>query len=148
LGNTLYGTAASGGNSGDGTVFEVNTDGTGFTTLHSFSGSDGTVPEAGLFFFGDTLYGTASLSGSSGSGTVFAISLGLTSAPQLTIAFSRSNILLTWPTNATGFTLQSTTNLGLSAAWTNVTSAPVIVDGCNTVTNAISDARRFYRLKQ
>ena len=36
-GNTLYGTASSGGSSGDGTVFAVNTDGTGFTTLHSFT---------------------------------------------------------------------------------------------------------------
>src|SRR6266478_5688774 len=32
-GNTLYGTAAYGGSPGYGTVFAVNTDGTGFTTL-------------------------------------------------------------------------------------------------------------------
>src|SRR5258706_15955235 len=36
-GSTLYGTAAYGGSSGDGTVFAVNTDGTGFTNLHSFA---------------------------------------------------------------------------------------------------------------
>ena len=35
-GNTLYGTASDGGSSGNGTVFAVNTDGTGFTNLHSF----------------------------------------------------------------------------------------------------------------
>ena len=35
-GNTLYGTARSGGSSGNGTVFALNTDGTGFTNLHSF----------------------------------------------------------------------------------------------------------------
>ena len=40
-GNTLYGTAVGGGSSGNGTVFAVNTDGTGFTNLHSFTaGSD------------------------------------------------------------------------------------------------------------
>ena len=44
-GNTLYGTACKGGNSGYGTVFAVNTDGTGFTNLHSFIGSDGNAPE-------------------------------------------------------------------------------------------------------
>src|SRR5262245_12504385 len=33
LGNTLYGTTFRGGNYGLGTVFKVNTDGTGFTTL-------------------------------------------------------------------------------------------------------------------
>src|SRR5215831_8307035 len=36
-GNTLYGTAIQGGSGGSGTVFKVNTDGTGFVTLHSFT---------------------------------------------------------------------------------------------------------------
>ena len=36
-GNTLYGTTIDGGSSGNGTVFAVNTDGTGFTNLHSFT---------------------------------------------------------------------------------------------------------------
>jgi uncharacterized repeat protein (TIGR03803 family) len=73
-GNTLYGTAYSGGSSGSGTVFAVNTDGTGFTTVYSFTGgSDGADPRAGLILSGNTLYGTASGGGSSGSGTVFAV---------------------------------------------------------------------------
>src|SRR5437773_141528 len=47
-GNTLYGTAG-GGSSGFGTVFAVNTDGTGFTNLHSFTyDSDGDGPTPGL----------------------------------------------------------------------------------------------------
>src|SRR5438477_12535127 len=37
LSGTLYGTAQDGGSSGSGTVFAVNTDGTGFTDLHSFT---------------------------------------------------------------------------------------------------------------
>jgi len=81
-GNTLYGTAWSGGSSGYGTVFAVNTDGTGFTNLHSFTAtsgpspstnSDGTAPRAGLILSGNTLYGTANGGGSSGRGTVFAV---------------------------------------------------------------------------
>jgi len=83
-GNTLYGTTQSGGGSGWGTVFAVNTNGTGFRTLHSFaatSGSaggygvnrDGAGPIAGLLLSGNTLYGTAQYGGSSGNGTVFAI---------------------------------------------------------------------------
>jgi uncharacterized repeat protein (TIGR03803 family) len=71
-GNMLYGTAAYGGSSSHGAVFRVNTDGTGFTTLHSFTGgSDGDGPRAGLILSGDTLYGTAMFGGSSGQGTVF-----------------------------------------------------------------------------
>src|SRR5450759_1188805 len=78
-GNTLYGTAISRGSSGDGTVVAVNTNGTGFTTLHSFTAlsnstnSDGASPEAGLILSGNTLYGTASDGGSGGHGTVFAV---------------------------------------------------------------------------
>jgi len=37
-GNTLYGTAAIAGISGNGTVFALKTDGTGFTNLYSFYG--------------------------------------------------------------------------------------------------------------
>ena len=81
-GNTLYGTAGSGGSSGNGTVFKVNTDGTGFTNLHSFSAvpdsspftnSDGAYPDVGLILSGNTLYGTTHFGGSSGNGTVFAV---------------------------------------------------------------------------
>jgi uncharacterized repeat protein (TIGR03803 family) len=79
-GNTLYGTAAGGGSSGNGTVFSVKTDGTDFTNLHSFSAllapdsgtnSDGAGPHGRLILSGNTLYGTASYGGSSGKGTVF-----------------------------------------------------------------------------
>ena len=77
-GNTLYGTAYRGGNSGNGTVFKVNTDGTGFTTLHSFTNlvsggtNDGAAPYAGLILSGDTLYGTTTQGGGLGNnGTVF-----------------------------------------------------------------------------
>jgi uncharacterized repeat protein (TIGR03803 family) len=84
-GNTLYGTATGGGSSDAGTVFAINTDGTGFTTLHSFTtssqnsnndywtNSDGTYPSSTLALSDNTLYGTARSHGSSGSGTVFAI---------------------------------------------------------------------------
>ncbi|MGC9944451.1 MAG: choice-of-anchor tandem repeat GloVer-containing protein [Verrucomicrobiota bacterium] len=73
-GNILYGTAYNGGSSGQGTVFAVNTDGTGFTNLYNFTGrSDGANPSADLILSGNTLYGTAVNGGSSQEGTVFAI---------------------------------------------------------------------------
>src|SRR6266436_4853713 len=53
--NTLYGTTINGGTWGLGTVFAVNTDGTGFTNLHSFgTGSLGGEPYAGVILSGDT----------------------------------------------------------------------------------------------
>ena len=82
-GHTLYGTAIQGGSSGWGTVFAVNTDGTGFTNLHSFTSNDGAYPFAGLTLSGNTLYGTAQAGGSSGWGTVFAVNTNGTSFTTL-----------------------------------------------------------------
>ena len=74
-GNTLYGTTDNGGSSGGGTVFAINTNGTGFTVLHNFSyTSDGAYPNGGLVLSGSTLYGTAWGGGSGGDGTVYALS--------------------------------------------------------------------------
>src|SRR5439155_10512461 len=92
--------ASAGGSLGNGTVFVVNTDGSGFTTVHSFTGgSDGGSPHGSLVLSGNTLYGTASGGGSLGNGTVFSLSF----APQLTITPSKANVIFTWPTNVAGF---------------------------------------------
>jgi uncharacterized repeat protein (TIGR03803 family) len=160
LGNILYGTCFVGGSSGLGTVFSVNVDGTAFTTLHSFSGyspvivtngpttftntdGDGNRPHGGLVLSGNVLYGTAYAGGNFDRGTVFSITL----PTQLTTSTSGTNLVLSWPTNATGFALQSTTNPA-SPTWTTVSPAPVIVNGQYTVTNPISATQQFFRLSQ
>jgi len=82
-GNTLFGATGSGGGSGNGTLFKVNTDGSGFTNLHSFgasstnalgiyTNSDGTDPDTG-FLSGNTLFGTTGSGGASGNGALFKI---------------------------------------------------------------------------
>jgi hypothetical protein len=65
--------------------------------------------------------------------------------PELTIIPSGTNVILEWPTNATGFTLQSTTNLS-PAVWSAVSPAPVVVNTNNVVTNTTSGRQHFYRL--
>ena len=71
-GQTLFGTAKSSGSLGFGTVYAVNTDGTGFTNLHNFALGDGSQPD-GVILASNTLYGTADTGGSSSNGTVFAV---------------------------------------------------------------------------
>lgn len=71
----------------------------------------------------------------------------LINTPKVAIVPSGANVILTWPTNAVGLTLQSSTNLS-SAAWSTVSPPPIIVNGQNTVTNPISGTERFYRLSQ
>ncbi len=141
-GSTLFGTAGNGGNSYDGTVFAVNTNGTGFTTPHTFTNSpDGFSPHAGLISSGNTLYGTAN-GGTNGTGLVFSLTLP---TPRLAITFSGSGVVMVWPTNLLNFTLQSTTNL--DPVWSPVPLSPVIINGQNVVTNPISGApQQFFRL--
>jgi uncharacterized repeat protein (TIGR03803 family) len=151
-GNTLFGTAEYGGANGAGTVFALNTNGTNFTTLHNFAAvdpdaftnSDGANPVAGMILSGNTLFGTAENGGWYGVGTVFRLSLGT----KLTIVRSGTNVVVTWPTNATVFTLESTTNLVPPVVWSTNSPMPVVISGTNTVTNAISGTRKFYRLIQ
>jgi uncharacterized repeat protein (TIGR03803 family) len=72
--NVLYGTTTIGGTRNAGTVYSINTDGSGYTNLHSLNaGSDGEGPLGGLLLSGDTLYGTAAGGGSGGDGTLFAL---------------------------------------------------------------------------
>ena len=68
------------------------------------------------------------------------------SSPRLTITRSSGNVVLTWPTIATGFTLQSTTNPVSGAVWSTNSPAPVVVNGQFAVTNPISSPQLFYRL--
>ncbi|MGH7978850.1 MAG: choice-of-anchor tandem repeat GloVer-containing protein, partial [Limisphaerales bacterium] len=73
-GSTLFGTAAGAGSAPDGTVFAINTNGTGFTNLYNFTGgNDGEYPNSSVILAGDTLYGSTYLGGDYGSGTVFAV---------------------------------------------------------------------------
>jgi uncharacterized repeat protein (TIGR03803 family) len=146
-GETLYGTTPGGGSGANGTLYKVNNDGTGFTTVYSFSaGSDGAQPYGGLVISGGTAFGTARGGGSSGFGTVFSISVPAT-PPELSITRVGANVMLTWPTNATRFYLQSTTNLP-SALWVTNSASPSVVNGQYTLTNPVVGAQQFYRLSQ
>jgi uncharacterized repeat protein (TIGR03803 family) len=153
-GNNLYGTANWGGSSGNGTVFVIKMDGTGFRPLHTFTetdsisgmNADGANPYAGLIFAENTLYGVAEAGGSSGYGTLFSLSLPSTSS-QLVIVPLPPNVILTWMSGLVGSHLQTTTNL-VSPVWTPVLQSPAILNGKNTLTNPISGTQQFFRLSQ
>jgi hypothetical protein len=72
----------------------------------------------------------------------------LSSPAQLTITPSDTSVILTWSTNAVGFTLQSTTNLVSPAVWSTNSPAPVVIGGQNAVIDPVSGPQQFYRLVQ
>jgi uncharacterized repeat protein (TIGR03803 family) len=80
-GSILYGMTQSGGSHSEGTIFKINTDGTGFRLLYSFAGTagDGAGPSGSLTKSGSTLYGMTEAGGSYAHGTIFQINTDDTS---------------------------------------------------------------------
>ena len=75
-------------------------------------------------------------------------SLTITTAPALlSISRGGTNAIVSWTNALSGYTLQSTPSLS-PAAWTNVTTLPVVVSGNYTVTNAVTNRSTFYRLSK
>jgi uncharacterized repeat protein (TIGR03803 family) len=126
-GNTLYGTTSE-GSSDNGTVFAVNTDGTGFTNLYRFIGTSlGSHPEAGLVLAGNTLYGTTYAGGSNNEGTVFAIntdSTGFTNLHNFAYAVDGGN-------PQAGLVLSGNTLYGTTSAGGSVNNGTVFSMGTN-----------------
>lgn len=114
-GSTLYGTASLGGTGGGGTIFKLNTDGTGFQVIKSFSSAasaDGFDPEGGLVLSGNWLYGTTCAGGVSSGGVVYKINTDGSSYTVLKsfmfyYGLPRSTLLLS------GTTLYGTTSQGV-----------------------------------
>jgi len=77
IGSTIYGMTRNGGTNGTGSIFKINTDGSGLQVLHSFGGglgpwNDGYSPYGGLVTDGTTFYGMT-YSSVLGRGIVFAM---------------------------------------------------------------------------
>ena len=72
-GSVLYGMTAEGGVRGDGNVFSVNIDGSGFQNLLTFNGTNGVTPARNLTLVGSTLYGMTTSGGAHYDGTIFSL---------------------------------------------------------------------------
>jgi hypothetical protein len=59
-------------------------------------------------------------------------------AVTVNIQISGRNVILTWPTNAAGFTLEFATNLVSPTVWNTNSTAPVVISGQNTVNHPLS----------
>jgi uncharacterized repeat protein (TIGR03803 family) len=166
-GNTLYGVAQFGGLGGNGTLFALNTNGSSFSILHSFTAnpsytnSDGVWP-SGLMSAGTTLYGTAEYGGATGSGTVFSLALAVTNPMPTSllvpIGYSPTNGFQFLITNADGTPITAsqqsrvqvyaTTNLAIALTnWTVLTSPTVLTNGVLGIQDqeSLRYPGRFYR---
>jgi pyruvate/2-oxoacid:ferredoxin oxidoreductase alpha subunit len=64
----------------------------------------------------------------------------------LRIFRSGTSVVAAWPVAASGFTLQSKTDLD-AANWTDVAQTPVIVGSEKFITNSAPTGNQFFRLR-
>ena len=123
----LIGTTAAGGESGDGTVFELPNSSGSITTLTSFSGLSGAQPVAGVVEDSNgNLYGTTSAGGAAGDGTVFeSVDDFVTTNPNsVTINAGQSATLTAATSNPLGTdTVQWQVNTGNGNGFTDIAGA-------------------------
>jgi uncharacterized repeat protein (TIGR03803 family) len=132
----LYGTTSTGGVSvcggaTCGTVFRVAPDGTGFSVLHRFTGSDGGTPSGALLQATDgNFYGTTSRGGDSDSGTLFRMT------PDGTVTVLHQRGSTTGLMQATDGNFYGTSYEG---------AFRMSPDGTFTLLNALTDYNAFFR---
>jgi alpha-tubulin suppressor-like RCC1 family protein len=73
---------------------------------------------------------------------------GVQLLPSLKVRPNGNELILSWPTNAVGFTLQSTLDLTPPVTWLDSTSVPAVIGARFTLTNTPSGGARFYRLRK
>jgi uncharacterized repeat protein (TIGR03803 family) len=140
----LYGTTTAPDGYGMGTLFKLTPDGE-LSTLVTFSGANGAYPYTGLVSTQDgSLYGVTQQGGVNGYGVVFRLSL----PPFLNVQRSGGTVILSWPTNSTGFTLQTATNVARGTPWAEVTNVPGVAGANFVVSDTMVPPTRFYRLEK
>jgi uncharacterized repeat protein (TIGR03803 family) len=138
----LYGTTTSGGASNGGALYRLNMDGSGYAVLHHFawgSGSDGSIPFAGLASWNGVYYGTTTSGGTIGFGTIYRLAL----LPELRIALVGQGARITVTGSpAQACLIQASTNLTFWFTATNL----MLTNGAGQFTDPVTNApRRFYR---
>jgi len=122
VGNVLYGATSTDPNS-QGTIYQLNPDGSGFQVLYNLPHLSQASLLLGSFTGGSgALYGTIYLGGSGAQGLLFALLVN----PPLTITpvgsqTAGNQTAVFWPSWALNYTLQTSTNLA-NGPWTTVTN--------------------------
>lgn len=115
--------SASGGSGSYGTVFDVEWSSSVMGRLWSSGDTVSSVPNEGLV-------------------TQFTVA----ATPALTAGLTATNLNLSWPTNVSGFRLQSSTNLSSTTSWITVTNAVRTVGTNYSVNLTAESGYQFFRL--
>ena len=98
----------------------------------------------------DTLYAGGNFSTAGTNVSAYAAMANLPVPPILSIIADGSNVVVTWPDAATGYTtdymLESATNLLPPVVWQTNSTPPIIIGGQNIITNPITGSQQFFQL--
>ena len=99
---------------------------------------------------GSKLYAGGNFTTAGTNVSAYAAMANLPVPPTLSILADGANVVVTWPSAATGYTtgytLESATNLLPPVAWQTNSMAPIVIGGQNVMTNPISGSPQFFRL--
>jgi hypothetical protein len=135
-------------------TFEDSTDGVSYNSLGNATAAGNNWTLTGLnlslgqslFIRGRGHYGSGNGSESIQENVRHTVIVAQPLLPVLTIRRSGSgDVMLSWPTNSIGFTLEANTSLKTSA-WSVFPAAPVVIGANNTVTDVATGVQKFYRL--
>ncbi len=70
------------------------------------------------------------------------------SKPSLDISLTNAQVLIAWPAEATGFSLESSLMLEAATNWSPVTQTPVLSNGQHQILLAPHPSAHFYRLRR
>ncbi len=125
----------------EGGTYQVDLIGTGTGAYHlDFEESDTT----GASLATNTLSGTVV----PGQRVTYTFNVLPTGPPTLHFSVPNHALVLQWPTNATGFSLQTTTNPASPNSWVSATNIVTVVGSLNGVTNTLQKPDRYFRLKK
>lgn len=68
--------------------------------------------------------------------------------PNLTVQIAGNRVILSWPTSAAGYLVESTEDLGTTNFWSTMTNLPAVANSQYHITDQLSVSNRFYRLRQ
>ena len=77
---------------------------------------------------------------------IFSVIVTVNSTALLSVAAAGTNVIVSWPTSATGFTLQTRPDFSPFSSWLTFPGTPITVSNQFYVTNPATDPSRFYRL--
>lgn len=68
--------------------------------------------------------------------------------PKLTVLPAGTNVVVMWPTNTSGFSLQWASSLSAPVVWNPVYKSSFVVGTQNAITNPMAGQQNYYRLTQ